>query len=218
MRRFALARSSGLPRRSIAITLALVLALSGARSLQAQSTAATPTYTHSPFALRADWLQGNSALTRSTMPSNALAIAYEGQYFGASAGFLRIARDMSTVEGGTLGVEAGYRAGRFRVSLGANAMIGVAMASMDTTGYQYVSSGGTTGHTPRWDYSRTSANGFGGTVTMEYDFFEYLGLRVTGGSWSFTGAPLGNEKTRTTIGAGLAVPFGGLKPAARRTP
>ncbi len=218
MRRFALARSSVLPRRSIASTLALVLALSGALSLQAQGTTTAPTYTHSPFALRADWLQGNSALTRSTLPSNALAIAYEGQYFGASAGFLRIARDLNSVEGGTLGVETGFRAGRFRLSLGANAMIGVAMASMDTTGYQYVSTGGTTGHTPRWDYSRTSANGFGGTVTMEYDFFKYLGLRVTGGSWSFTGAPLGNVKTRTTVGAGLTVPFGGLKPAAGRTP
>jgi hypothetical protein len=167
---------------------------------------------------RADWLQANEALSRSTLPSNALAIAYEGRIFGFTAGFLRIARNLSTIEGGTVGAEAAYRLGRFRMALGVTGMVGVAMASRDTTGFEYVSAGGATGHTAKWDYTRASASGGGATVSLEYAFPDYLGLRVTGGTWSFSGTPLGTERTRTTIGAGVTVPFSIPVLVSRRIP
>ena len=209
----------GSSRHIRAAATALAVLLAAPRAIVAQSGGfAPPPFAAQPFAARADWLQANEALSRSTLPSNALAIAYEGRIFGFTAGFLRIARNLSTIEGGTAGAEVAYRFGRFRMALGVTGMVGVAMASRDTTGYEYVSAGGATGHTAKWDYTRASASGGGATVSLEYDFLDYLGLRVTGGTWSFSGTPLGTERTRTTIGAGLTVPFSVPALVSRRIP
>jgi hypothetical protein len=201
-------------RRVLAATAAVAGLFVLPRVAQPQSAG----FSAPPFSVRADWLQANEALTRSALPSNAVAIAWEGRVIGYSAGFLRIVRDLSTIEGGTAGFEVAFRSGRFRVALGATGMVGVAMASRDTTGYQYVGAGGAVGHAPKFDYSRSSANGGGGTMTIEYDFLDHLGLRVTGGTWTFSGDPLGKEGTRTTIGAGLSVPFGKPARESGRTP
>lgn len=196
----------------VVCTAAMALALPPSAS--AQATGFVPR----PWSVRADWLQAQEPLTRNALPSNAVAIAWEGATVGYQLGFLRIARDLSTIEGGTAGAEVAYRFGRFRMALGVTGMVGVAMASRDTTGYDYVSAGGATGHTAKWDYTRTSASGGGATVSLEYDFLDYLGLRVTGGTWSFSGTPLGTERTRTTIGAGLTVPFAIPALVSRRIP
>jgi hypothetical protein len=207
------------PRRVFAATAALagLFVLPTVARSQAAGFSAPP-FSAPPFSVRADWLQANATLTRSTLPSNAAAIAWEGRVLGFSLGFMRIARDLSTIEGGTAGVDVAYRIGRFRIALGATGLAGVAMASRDTAGYQYVGAGGAAGHMPKFDYSRSSANGGGGTLTIEYDFLDHLGLRVTGGTWTFSGNPLGNEGSRTTIGAGLTVPFGKPAHAVRRAP
>jgi hypothetical protein len=192
---------------------ALAMSLSAAASLGAQAPSSA--FKPEPFSIRAEWLQANASLSRSTMPSNAITLAYEGERVGYTAGFLRIARDLSTVEGGTIGVELGARSNRARVTLGAQGLVGVVMASADTTGYDAIGAGGVVVHTPRYDYSRGTALGVGGTLAFEYDVMAHLGLRATASAWTFTGTPFGTEKTRTTLGVGIAIPFGGLTPLMR---
>jgi hypothetical protein len=193
-----------LPSRSVTLLLALtVLVVPGAA--MAQRTGLTSL----ALSVRGDWLQANSSLSRSTLPSNALSLALETDHVTYSVGFARIARNLSTIEGGTAGAEVGARSGQFHVSFGISALVGRAMASMDTTGYDYVNASGQPGHTPRYDYSTASAVGIGETFTLEYDIGDKVGVRLTGAQWSFSGAPLGREKTRATLGVGVIVPLFG---------
>jgi len=198
----------------IGITAAAVMALALPPSANAQATGFVPR----PLSVRADWLQAQEPLTRNALPSSAVAIAWEGATVGYQLGFLRIARDLSTIEGGTAGVELASRINRFRIALGATGMVGVAMASRDTTGYDFVGAGGGVGHTPKFDYSKSGAKGVGATLSLEYEFFDHLGVRVTAGSWRFSGAPLGSATSRRTIGAGVTVPFGTRTADVRSTP
>jgi hypothetical protein len=98
-----------------------------------------------------------------------------------------------------------WRAVQFIPAVGV--FVGRALSSRDTTGFDWVASG-TSGHTPRYSYSEGAT--FGGSVglTIEVPVFRWIAVRGTASQWVFSGAPLEGDRTRTLLGAGLAVQVG----------
>ena len=81
---------------------------------------------------------------------------------------------------------------------------GQAQSSRDTTGFDWVS-GTTTGHTPRYSYSEGATFGGSAGLTVEVPIYRWFAARASVAEWVFSGAPLFGDRTRTTLGAGLAV-------------
>jgi hypothetical protein len=157
------------------------------------------------FALTGDWLQANALpLTRSAAHSMAFGVSYRRTRWEADAGYLRIARDLSTVQGGQLsgGPVAAWNRFTFRPFAGVFA--GEALASADTTGYDFVGSGGVVGHQPRYSYSTGATFGGGVGLTVEAALYGPLAARATAAQWYFSGAPMAVERGRTLLGAGLS--------------
>jgi hypothetical protein len=156
-----------------------------------------------------DWLQANALpLDRDALQSGALTLSLRRQTWTIEAGWLRVARTLSTVQGGSLsfGRLLHWRRALFIPTVGV--LGGKAYASRDSTGYDWVGSQGITGHQPRYSYS--TAGTFGGSVglAVEYPLYRSLGARATVSQWYFTGAPLEGDRARTLLGAGLSLRVG----------
>jgi len=81
------------------------------------------------------------------------------------------------------------------------------LSSRDTTGYDWVN-GGTTGHTPRYSYSEGATFGGSAGLTVEVPVYRWIAARGTVSQWVFSGAPLEGDRSRTLLGAGLALRVG----------
>jgi hypothetical protein len=162
----------------------------------------------SGIVLSGAWLQANALpLDRDAMQSGAIDASLRWHRWSIEAGWLRIARDLSTVQGGSasLGRLLRWRAVQFIPSVGIFA--GQARSSRDTTGFDWVT-GTTTGHTPRYSYSEAAT--FGGSVglAIEVPIYRWFAGRASVSEAVFSGAPLAGDRTRTLLGAGLAVRVG----------
>jgi outer membrane protein TolC len=82
--------------------------------------------------------------------------------------------------------------------------VGQALSSRDTTGFDWVN-GTTTGHTPRYSYSEGATFGGSAGLTIEVPIYRWFAARASVAELVFSGAPLEGDRTRTTLGAGLAV-------------
>jgi hypothetical protein len=152
-----------------------------------------------------DWLQANALpLDRDAMQSASFDVSLRRNAWFVGAGFMRIARDLSTVQGGYIsgGPMFHWKDVLFMPSVGA--LVGQASASADTTGYDYVS-GGVAGHQPRYSYSDGAT--FGGSVglAIEVPVFRMIGVRAGASEWFFSGTPLENDRARTVVSVGLSV-------------
>jgi hypothetical protein len=179
--------------------------LSATAHAQRPSAASTSGGFSTGVVVGGDWLQANALpLDRDAMQSASFDISLRRNAWFVGAGFMRIARDLSTIQGGYIsgGPLFHWKDVVFLPSIGA--LVGQASVSADTSGYDYVS-GGVVGHQPRYSYSEGSA--FGGSVglAVEVPVFRMIGVRAGVSQWFFSGDVLGDDATRTVVSVGLSV-------------
>jgi hypothetical protein len=163
----------------------------------------------SGFVVTGDWLQANALpLGRSTFPSNAASVSWRNTLWTADGGWLRATRELSTVQGGTLGGGAVLRWNRFVFLPSLHAFAGQALASADTTGYDFTTPSGAVGHQPRYDYSSSASFGGGASIAVEVPIYRMVAFRAVVSHWLFSGAPLEGDRQRTLAGAGLSIHTG----------
>lgn len=153
-----------------------------------------------------DWLQANALpLNRDAMHSVAFDLSYRHQWWAADAGYLRIARDLSTVQGGFLTGSYVYQWNRVTLLPFVGGFAGQALASADSTGYNFVAADGTPGHQARYSYSTGASFGGGVGLTAEVRLLGPVALRLDGAQWFFSGSPVATDRGRTIFGVGLSV-------------
>jgi hypothetical protein len=187
--------------------LALVSALAAlpipAARLVAQRTAV---FEHGVVAT-GDWLQANALpLGRDAFQSSAASLSFRGGRWVADAGWLRVARSLSTVQGGSvsLGRLLPWKRVLFIPAVGG--FVGRGQRSVDSTGFDFVDPvTGVTGHTPRYSFSSAASVGGGAGLTLEIPFYRSLAVRGVAWQWWFSGAPLDGDRARTVLGAGLSL-------------
>ena len=192
-------------RRRCLISAPVLAVLTASAPLRAQMISRFDT----GIVVGGDWLQANALpLDRDAFQSSAVTVSLRRQTWAVEAGWLRVARTLSTVQGGSLsaGPLLHWGGALFLPSVGV--LGGKASASRDTTGYDWVGAQGITGHTPRYSYSSASTFGGGVGLTVEYPLYRALAARGTVSQWYFSGAPLEGDRARTLLGAGLSLRVG----------
>ena len=196
--------------RSLRISFLATLCVCAASPLRAQVS--VPPAPSLPSAVRAgivvtsDWLQANALpLDRDALQSMSVMASYRRSSYSVDAGWLRIARDLSTVQGGAVlvGRPLYWKSVLFMPAVGL--LGGRGQASADSTGFDWVGPGGTTGHTPRYSYSSAATFGGGASLTITLPVYGPIGARLVGQQWFFSGSPLEDDRARTLLGAGLSV-------------
>lgn len=189
--------------------VALTLSLAAPPVLNAQAPAPPTTSSRridAGFVVGGDWLQASALpLDRDALPSNSIDLAWRRNGWSYSAGFMRVARDLNTVQGGTLGVGRLFSLGPVLFIPSIGILAGQTYASVDSTGYDFIDADGVPGHMPRYSYSDGFSFGGGVNLTIEYPVYRGLGLRVVAGEWFFSGSPLANSRPRTILGGGLSL-------------
>ena len=180
----------------------LVLVLPASR-IDAQRT--TP-FEHGIVAT-GDWLQANALpLDRDATQSGAAALSLRGNGWSVDGGFLRVARDLSNLQGGTLSVGRLLPWGRVLFVPAVSGFVGEAQRSVDSTGFDFVDPvTGARGHTPRYSYSSGTSVGGGVGLTVEVPLYRIFAARVVASEWFFSGDPLEGDRARTVLGAGLSI-------------
>ena len=171
----------------------------------AQGTAAPAAFDHG-IVVGGDWLQANALpLDRNALQSLAFDASLRRSRWALDAGWLRIARTLSTVQGGTLTIGVPLAWHRLLVIPAVGGFGGQAQRSVDSTGYDWTDAAGHTGHTPRYSYSSAASFGGGGSLTLEVPVYRFIALRASGSSWYLSGAPLDGDRVRTVVGVGLSI-------------
>src|SRR3954471_435288 len=137
-------------------TASFVLLILAAAAAGAPQTTARPipmggfrSY-NSGFVASGEWQQATALpLDRQTMQSNAFNLEWRRDGWSFGAGWLRIARDLSTVQGGTLSAGKLFQAGPITFIPAVSALVGQSYVSVDSTGYNFTN-GTTTGHVARF--------------------------------------------------------------------
>lgn len=183
----------------------LVLSCVAASTLAAQAPAAASRAFDHTIIIGGDWLQANALpLNRNAAQSVGGDVSLRTGPWAFSAGWLRIARDLSTVQGVTLSAGRVIHAGPVRFIPAVSGLLGQAFVSQDTTGYNWTSQG-TAGHEARYSYS--DGFGFGGAagLTIEVPIYRIVGFRANASEWVFGGSPMAGDRARTVVGAGLSI-------------
>lgn len=154
-----------------------------------------------------DWLQANALpLGRDAFQSAAADLSFRGRGWAVDAGWLRVARSLSTVQGGTVSFGRLLPWGRVLFIPAIGGFVGRGQASVDSTGFDFVDpQTGAVGHTPRYTYSSATSVGGGGGLTVEVPLYRALAIRGVAWEWYFSGAPLEGDRARGMIGAGLSI-------------
>jgi hypothetical protein len=194
-------------RRGLPVLTLFLLSTSGAaQSAPVRPAAVAPRFYGGTLYVSGDWLQANAMpLDRDAMHSVSADLSYRrGQWF-VGAGYLRIARELSTVQGASVfgGPVFRWKQASFLPFVGGFA--GESYASTDSTGYDFVAPGGGVGHQPRYDYSSSASFGGGVGLTVEIGIYGPAALRLTGAQWFFSGDPLAVKRDRAVLGAGLSL-------------
>jgi hypothetical protein len=191
------------PAKSIARHLAcvtLVVALTA--PLHAQS----PARFDSGIVLAGDWLQANELpLGRDAMQSADVTLSLRRHRWAVDAGWVRIARTLSTIQGGAISAGPLLHWGPVLILPTLGVLAGRAQASRDSTGYDFVGAGGVIGHQPRYSYSSAGTAGGGVGLTVEYPVYREIGIRAVASQWFFSGSPLEGDRQRFVVGAGLSL-------------
>jgi hypothetical protein len=163
----------------------------------------------SGITLSGTWLQANALpLDRDAMQSGAVAVGVRRSAWAAEVGWLRIARPLSTVQGGSLAIQRPMHWRSIVVLPTVSVLGGKAYSSVDSTGYDWTASGGATGHTPRYTYSEGSSFGAGVGITVELPLYRAIALRGVASQWAFSGTPVEGDRARTLLGVGLSAMLG----------
>jgi len=166
----------------------------------------TNTFQHGVVA-SGDWLQANALpLDRDAFQSAAADLSWRTGGWAFGAGFLRVARELSTVQGGSVSVGPLLSWKRLLFIPAVGGFVGRGQASVDSTGFDFIDPAtGAVGHTPRYTYSSAASFGGGVGLTLEIPLYRAVALRGVAWQWWFSGAPLENDRARTVLGAGLSV-------------
>jgi hypothetical protein len=196
----------------VSVVVQLLLVLSP--SLRAQSVAP---FEHGIVA-GSDWLQANALpLNRDAVHSGGIDISLRRQTWSVGVAWLRIARDLSTVQGGAVSVGRLFHWQRVLFIPALSALGGQAQESRDSTGYDWndgtctttaCTAGTLTGHQPRYSYSSAATFGGGASLTIEVPVYRAIGVRAVAQQWYFSGAPLDGDRSRTLLGAGVSLRVG----------
>ena len=184
--------------QTLLIAFALVIS-AGAASAQ------RPVF-NSGIVVGGDWLQANALpMDRDALQSFSLTAAWRRPAYSVEAGWLRVARTLSTVQGVTVAVGRPIQLGPALFVPAVGALGGKAYASNDSTGYNFIGPDGVPGHQPRYTYSEGVT--FGGSVglTVEAPVYRWVGIRLDVAEWVFSGSPVADDRFRTTLGAGLSL-------------
>lgn len=161
------------------------------------------------ISLSGAWLQANALpMDRDALQSGSVAVALRRRDWSVELGWLRVARTLSTVEGGSLTIGRVLRWKTVEIIPNVGALVGRAYASADTTGYDWTATGGATGHTPRYTYSEGATLGGSVGLTVEVPLFSVLAARGMVSQWYFSGSPLEGDRARTLLGVGLSLRMG----------
>jgi len=186
------------------LALAAAFALPGASRAVGQIPA--PARSRDAIVVGADWLQATALpLDRNTMQSSAADVDWRRGNWSLSAGWLRIARTLSTVEGGTVSAGRLVHAGRVLLVPTVSVLGGSSYESRDTTGYDWTNGQGATGHVPRYSYSNAATIGGGVGLTVEVPVYRWIGVRAMGSEWAFSGKPVSEDRARAVAGVGLSL-------------
>jgi hypothetical protein len=198
-------------RRTVACappTLALLASLSLPLHAQAPAPALPTGRFDTGIVVGGDWLQGNALpLNRESMHSVDFGVSLRRQTWAVEAGWLRIARDFSTVQGVYVsgGPQVHWGRALFIPSLGV--LGGESYRSVDSTGYDFVV-GGVTGHQTRYSYSDGFSVGASVGLAAEVAVYRAIGVRALVSEWFFSGEPLSGDRARTVLGVGLSLRVG----------
>jgi hypothetical protein len=158
------------------------------------------------FVAGGEWLQATAMpLDREALHSMAFDLSWRQTSWQLTGGWLRIARDLSSVQGATLGAGALLHWKQILFIPSLSLFGGESYASRDTTGYDFVGTGGVIGHVPRYDYSSAFSMGGGVGLNIEFPIYRMVAGRVSASHWLFSGHPLENDRQRTNVGAGLSI-------------
>jgi hypothetical protein len=161
---------------------------------------------NSRIIIHSEWLQANAMpLDRDALPSLAIMGSYRRPSWSVDAGWLRVARDLSSVHGGAVMIGRPVTVGPLLFIPAIGGFGGRAQASADSTGFDWTAPDGTSGHTPRYSYSSASSFGGGAGLTIEYPVYRIVGIRAVVQEWIFGGMPLEGDRARTLVGAGLSL-------------
>src|SRR5689334_8975485 len=128
-----------------------------------------------------DWLQANALpLDRNAFQSVAFDASLRRSRWALVAGWMRIARTLKPVQGGTVSIGVPLVWNRLLVIPAVGGFVGQAQRSVDSTGYDWTDGAGHTGHTPRYSYSSATAIGGGGSLTLEVPVYRFIALRASG--------------------------------------
>jgi hypothetical protein len=154
-----------------------------------------------------DWLQANALpLGRDAFQSASADISYRVHAWSVDAGWLRVARELSTVQGGTVSVGRLLPWKRLLFIPAVGGFVGRAQRSVDSTGFDFINpTTGVVGHTPRYSYSSGTSVGGGVGLTLEVPLYRVIAARGAVSQWFFSGSPLEGDRSRTVLGVGLSV-------------
>jgi hypothetical protein len=168
----------------------------------------TPSRFDSGIVIGGDWLQANELpLGRDALQSGQVTLSLRRQRWSVGASWVRVARALSTVQGGAISAGPLFHLGPVLVIPTVGVLAGRAQASRDSTGYDFIA-GGVTGHQPRYSYSSAGTVGGDVALTVEYPVYRALGIRAAASQWYFSGAPLEGDRQRFVVGAGLSLRVG----------
>jgi len=153
-----------------------------------------------------EWLQANALpLDRSTLASLSFDASLRRSRWAVDAGWLRIARNLSTVQGGFVSLGLPLVWGRLLAIPSIGAFGGQAQRSVDSTGFDFIGPNGVVGHTPRYSFSKSGSAGGGAGLTLEVPVYSVIALRASASEWFFSGATLDGDRARTLVGVGLSI-------------
>ena len=153
------------------------------------------------------WLQANALpLDRDAFQSADANLSIRGAGWALDGGWLRVARTLSTVQGGSLSIGRllPWKGVVFIPAVGG--FVGRGQRSVDSTGFDFVDPAtGATGHTPRYSYSSAASVGGGAGLTLEIPLYRVIAVRGVAWQWFFSGEPLDGDRSRTVLGVGLSL-------------
>jgi hypothetical protein len=172
---------------------------------QAPSMAATGRF-ESGFVAGGQWEQATAMpLDREAIHSGSFDLSWRRNGWAYTAGWERIARDLTTVQGGTLSLGKLLSLGPVSFIPAVSVLGGQVYSSRDSTGYDFIDAQGVVGHMPRYSYSDGFAFGGGAGLTIEYAVYWMFGIRASATQWLLGGAPLEDDRHRTVVGVGLSL-------------
>jgi hypothetical protein len=193
--------------RSAAVVACIASAAVSAPATALAQRPATPgaTFNHG-VVLGGEWLQANALpLDRNTLGSVSAQVSLRHSHWAVDAGYLRIARALSTVQGGFASAGLPLAWGRLLAIPSISAFGGQAQRSVDSTGYDFIGPNGVVGHVPRYSFSTSGSFGGGVGLTLEVPVYRVLAFRASASEWYFSGATLDGDRSRGLIGVGLSI-------------